>query len=62
MICAISSACWRADPFDKHVICVIRSPVNGIDKSKVALIHASETAKAAVRDETARMDGQVGFG
>ena len=29
----------------------------GIEKSKVALIHASETAKA--RDESARRDGQV---
>jgi hypothetical protein len=31
--------------------------LSGIDKSKVALIHASESAKA--RDEAARRDGQV---
>ena len=36
-----------------------RSPVNGIDKQKVALIHASETAKAEARDESVRRNGQV---
>lgn len=44
---------------DKIVIGGDRSPVNGIDKQKVALIHASETAKAEARDESVRRNGQV---